>query len=59
LKIRPKTKLNISGTYKIVTNSPEVNLGITRSHAKVEPKNLIIVSYKNHLDRFRKIHNKS
>jgi hypothetical protein len=33
-------------------NSPKVHLGITRSHAGVEHKNLFIFSYKNHLDRF-------
>jgi hypothetical protein len=29
-----------------------MHLGITRSHAEVEHKNLISFSYKNHLDRF-------
>jgi UDP-N-acetylglucosamine pyrophosphorylase len=38
--------------YKIVINSAEVHLGITRSHAEVEHKNIIIFSYKNHLDRY-------
>jgi hypothetical protein len=36
---------------KIMINSPEVHLGITRSHAEVKHKNLFIFSYKNHLDR--------
>jgi phage gp36-like protein len=51
-KIRHKTRLNISARYKIVINSPEVHLGIKRSHAEVKHKNLIIFIYKNHLDRF-------
>jgi hypothetical protein len=33
-------------------NSPEVYLGITRQLAEVGHKNIIIFSYKNHLDRF-------
>jgi hypothetical protein len=33
-------------------NLPEVHLGITRSHAEVEHKNLFIFCYKNHLGRF-------
>jgi hypothetical protein len=32
-------------------NSPEVHLGIARSHAEVEHKNLFIFIYKNHLGR--------
>jgi hypothetical protein len=35
-----------------VINLPEVHLGIKRQHAEVGQKNLIILSYKNHLDRF-------
>jgi hypothetical protein len=35
-----------------VIKSPEVHLGIKRSHAKVEQKYLISFSYKNHLDIF-------
>jgi hypothetical protein len=35
-----------------VVNSPEVSLGIKRPHAEVGHKNIIIFSYKNHLDRF-------
>jgi hypothetical protein len=50
-KIRHKTILNTSDRYKIVINSPEMHLGITRSHAEVEHTNLIIFSNKNHLDR--------
>jgi hypothetical protein len=50
-KIRHKTRFNTSDMYKIMINSPEVHLGIARSHAEVEHKNLIVFSYKNHLDR--------
>jgi hypothetical protein len=35
-----------------VINLLEVHFGIKRSHTEVEHKTLIIVSYKNHLDRF-------
>jgi hypothetical protein len=35
-----------------VINSPEVHLGIKRQNSKVGRKNITIVSYKNHLDRF-------
>jgi hypothetical protein len=52
LKIKHVSRINIYDNYKIVVNSPEVNLGITRSHAEVEHRNLIIFSYNNHLDRF-------
>jgi hypothetical protein len=31
-----------------VVNSPQVHLGIARSHAKVEHKKLFIYCYKNH-----------
>jgi hypothetical protein len=55
-EILKKTKnnsiINISGTYKIVINSPEVCFGIKRQCAKVGCKNLIIFSKKNHLCRF-------
>jgi hypothetical protein len=51
-KIRRKIRLNISNKYKIVINSPEMNLGIQISHAEVEHKNLINFSYKKHLSRF-------
>jgi hypothetical protein len=37
---------------KIVINSPEVYLGITRQHEQVGHKNINIFSYKNHLARF-------
>jgi hypothetical protein len=33
-------------------NSPEVYLDITRSHAEVEHKIILIFCYKNHLGRF-------
>jgi hypothetical protein len=35
-----------------VINSPKVHFGIKRQPAEVGHKNLIIFSYKNHLDRF-------
>jgi hypothetical protein len=35
-----------------VINSQKVHFGIKREHAEVEHKNLFILSYKNHLDRF-------
>jgi hypothetical protein len=50
-KIRHKTRLNTSNRYKIVITSPEVELGIKRSHADVEHKTLFICGNKNHLDR--------
>jgi hypothetical protein len=46
------SRINISDNYKIVINSPKVHFGITRYHAEVGHKNLIMFSYKNHLDRF-------
>jgi hypothetical protein len=46
------SRIKISGNYKIVINSPKVCFGITRQHAKVGCKTLIIFSYKNHLCRF-------
>jgi hypothetical protein len=53
-KIKHISRLTISGNYKIVINSPEVCLGITRQHAEVGHKNIIIFGYKNHLGRFCK-----
>jgi hypothetical protein len=44
-------RINTSDHSKIVINSPEVYLGITRQHAGVGHKNIIIFSYKNHLGR--------
>jgi hypothetical protein len=44
-------RINTSDNSKIVIKSPEVQLGITRPHAEVGHKNIIIFSYKNHLDR--------
>jgi hypothetical protein len=35
-----------------VINTPEVYLGISRHHEEVGLKNIIILSYKNHLGRF-------
>jgi hypothetical protein len=46
------SRINIYDNYKIVINSPEMNFFITRQHAEVGHKNIIIFSYKNHLDRF-------
>jgi hypothetical protein len=46
--------INISSNYKIVINSPGVHFGIKRQHVEVGHKNLIILGYKNHLDRFYK-----
>jgi hypothetical protein len=43
-KNRHISRINISDKYKIVINSAEV-------HAEIGHKNLIIVSYKNHLER--------
>jgi hypothetical protein len=51
-KNKHNSRINISDNYKIVINSPEVYFGIKRQHAEVGRKNLIIVSYKNHLGRF-------
>jgi hypothetical protein len=39
-------KINTSDHAKIVINSGEVQLGITRQHAEVGLKNIIIFSYK-------------
>jgi hypothetical protein len=41
-----------SAQSKIVINSPEMYLGITRQHAQVGHKNIKTFSYKNHLGRF-------
>jgi hypothetical protein len=46
------SRINISDNYKIVINPPEMYFGIKRQHAEVCHKNLIIFSYKNHLDTF-------
>jgi hypothetical protein len=43
-------KINTSANLKIVIKSPEVQLGITRPQADFGHKNIIIFSYKNHLD---------
>jgi hypothetical protein len=45
-------RINTSDHSKILINSPEVQLGITRPHAEVGHKNIIIFSYKNLLGRF-------
>jgi hypothetical protein len=51
-KINHISRINISDNHKSVINSPEVNFGITRQHAEVGHKNIIIFGYKNHLGRF-------
>jgi hypothetical protein len=51
-KIKHISRINISIKYKIVINSLEVHFCLKRQHAKVGHKNLIIFSYKNHLDQF-------
>jgi hypothetical protein len=43
-KNKHNSRINISGNYKIVINSPEVCFGIKRQCAKVGGKNLIIFS---------------
>jgi hypothetical protein len=43
-KIKHNSRINISGNYKIVINSPEVGFGIKRQCAKVGFKKLIIFS---------------
>jgi hypothetical protein len=43
-KNKHNSRINISGNYKIVINSPEVCFGIKRQYAKVGCKNLIIFS---------------
>jgi hypothetical protein len=35
-KIKHISRINISGKYKIVINSPKMHFGIKRSHAEVE-----------------------
>jgi hypothetical protein len=46
------SRINISGNYKIMINSLEMYLGITKQHAQVGHQNINIFSYKNHLSRF-------
>jgi hypothetical protein len=46
------SRINTSGNYKIVINSPEVHFGITRQHAQVGHKNINIFIYKNNLGIF-------
>jgi hypothetical protein len=43
-KNKYNSRINISGKYTIVNNSPEVCIGIKRQFAKVGCKNLIICS---------------
>jgi hypothetical protein len=51
-KIKHISRLNTSDNNKIVISSPEVHFGIKRPHVEVGHKNIIIFSYKYHLDRF-------
>jgi hypothetical protein len=48
-KNKHNSRINISGNYKIVINSPGVCFGIERQCAEVGNKNSTIFSYKNHL----------
>jgi hypothetical protein len=45
------SRINISGNYEIVINSPEVHFGTIRQYAGVRHKSLISFGYKNHLSR--------
>jgi hypothetical protein len=47
-----KLRINISVNPKIMINSPEVCFDISRLHAQVGNKNIIIFSYKKHLGSF-------
>jgi hypothetical protein len=62
LKIKHISRINISDKYKIMINSPEVQFGIKRSHAKFEHKHLTIFSYKTSfgqiLHKYKTNHNK-
>jgi hypothetical protein len=51
-KIKHISRINIYDNHTIVIISPEVYFVITRQHAKVGHKNIIIFGYKNHLGRF-------
>jgi hypothetical protein len=50
-KNKHNSRINISGSYKIVINSPEVFFGVKRQYAQVGCKNLTIVSQKYHFCR--------
>jgi hypothetical protein len=50
-KNKHNSRINISGNYKIVINSPEVCSSITRQCAQVALKHINIFSKKNHLCR--------
>jgi hypothetical protein len=47
-----KLIINIAVKPKIMINSQEVCFDMTRQHAPVGHKNIIIFSYKNHLGSF-------
>jgi predicted NUDIX family NTP pyrophosphohydrolase len=51
-KIKHISRINASDKYKIAINSPEMHLGIKRQYAEVGHRNIIIFSYKSHLDIF-------
>jgi hypothetical protein len=46
-----KLRIITSVQQKLVINSSEMYLGITRQHAQVGHKNINIFSYRNHLGR--------
>jgi hypothetical protein len=41
-KTKHNSRINVSGNYKILINSPDVGFGIKRQYAKVGCKNIII-----------------
>jgi hypothetical protein len=49
-----KSRINTYVNPKIMINSQDVNIGITRQFAQVELKNIIIFNRKNHLGSFCK-----
>jgi hypothetical protein len=52
IKNKHKSGNKISRRDKIMVNSPEVHLVITRQYPEVGLKNKFILSYKIHLGRF-------
>jgi hypothetical protein len=52
IKNKHKSGNNISISDKIIVNSPEVHLIITRQYLEVGLKNKFILTYKIHLGRF-------
>jgi hypothetical protein len=51
-QIKHISTINTSVKYKMVINSPGVYFCIRRQDAEVGIKNIIIFSYKNHVDKF-------